>query len=148
MTKEIKIKTPAENILATLKGKKVLFLENDNSLDNGLDVFQEILQAGNIEHKVLFGLSKMNIEDIIAHITEYDAIVFQTRWQTDASLSLSEYMFALETKKIVVEVFLGDPTWYYKPKSAHDVYIYNHILNWFYKLSDKPYWDYKNEFDK
>jgi hypothetical protein len=39
----MKISTPSENILKTLKGKKVLFLENDNSLDNGLDCFEQRL---------------------------------------------------------------------------------------------------------
>lgn len=151
------MKTAEQNVAETLKGKKVLFLENGGSLDNGLDCFEEILIANNIEYKALFVLKEMPLEEVIKNINEYDCIVFMTQWVYDISKQLKDYMFSLEEKKIVVEVYLSDPTWYYKPKSAHDVYIYSCIRQWkddekqyekFYKLSQKPYWDYKNKFDK
>lgn len=157
MEKTIKIKTPEQNVIKTLTGKKVLFLENDNSLGNGLNEFENILKRGNIQYKILFSLSEMEVEDIIKEILSHDAIIFQTQWVYPISRKLSEYMFSLKEKKIVIECYISEPTWYYKPKAVHDVYIYHVMTLWgeaekdteaFYKLSEKPYWDYKNKFNK
>lgn len=138
------------NIVNTLRGKKVLFLENDNELDNGLDEFQRILEANDIEHKILFDLSSMNLQEIAKEINNHDAIVFMTQWVYDIAKKLKDYMFSLTEKKIVIEAYINTPTWYYKPKTIHDVYIYSCMgkeSENFYKLSNKPYWNYKNNFN-
>lgn len=70
-----------------------------------------------------------------------------------------EYIRELPEKKIVVEVYIHEPTWYYASQhgSIHDVYIYTCRMCFgkaekdtekFYKLTDKAYWDYENKFDK
>ena len=149
------MKTPTQNIVNTLTGKRVLFLENDNGLYNGLDKFESILKTNDIECKALFEVSELPMNVIVEHINEYDVIVFQTTWQTEYSKKLSDYIFALKTPKIIIEVPISDPTWYYKPKDiAHELYFYKPPFEWyieaetFIKLSDKAYWDYENKFDQ
>ncbi len=152
------IKTPTENILKTLNGKKILFLENASSLMNGVDCFEDRLKENKIKYKCLFNLKELPFEKIIKEISKHDCIVFQTQWVYKTSKDIKDYMFSLKEKKTVIEIYIGEPTWYYKPKSAHDLYIYTSYRPWkddpiknekFYKLSvRKPYWDYKNEFDK
>ena len=150
------IQTPRQNIIDTLKGKKVLFIENDNGLYNGLDAFEIILKNSKIKYKCLFEADQIPIEKIIKNILTHDAIVFQTRWVYPVSHKLRDYMFGLQEKKIVIECFIHEPSWYYKPDVVHDVYIYSYDKldnddgnsgHRFYKLSDAPYWDYKNQFD-
>lgn len=153
------LKTPTQNVIKTLTGKKVLFLENDNGLNNGLDEFERILQSANIEYTVLFDLSEKPLDEIIKAINECDAIVFMTQWVYKIANILFDYIKSLPEKKIVVEVFISEPTWYYKSQhgSKHDVYIYSCQMYFgeaekdteeFYKLTNKPYWDYKNGFNK
>lgn len=154
------IKHPKENFVDLLKGKKVLFLENDNGLYHGLDQLEELIIANKIKHKVLFEVGDMPLENIIAAIKKCDVLIFQTQWVYKVSKEISAYMFASKDKKIVIECYLGDPTWYYKPKAVHDVYICkpparydkDDVVNedhWkFFKLSQKPYWEYKNKFNK
>lgn len=147
--------TPAENIVSTLKGKKALFIENDNGLYYGLDQFERILKENNIEHTILFDVSNKPIETVLEAITKHDCIVFQTQWKIEISNKLLEYVKNLKDKKIIVEVYINEPTWYYKKQhgSKHDVYIYNFNEGFpenesFYKLTNKPYWEYKNQFNK
>jgi len=138
-----------------------LFLENDNGLYNGLDAVEELLQQNSIEYSCLFDLKEVPFETIIDQIGKHDAIVFQTQWVYEISHKLKEFMFASKDKKIVIECCICDPSWYYQPKAVvHDVYFVkaphysfekgeDQDLFWqFKKLSNKPYWDYKNEFDK
>ncbi len=157
--KATKINTPEQNVLKTLRGKKVLFLENDSELAHGLDEFERILQRGGIEYKALFNLSELPLETITQHINEYDAIVFQTQWVYEIATKLFEYVKNLPKKKIVIEVYINEPTWYYASQhgSKHDVYIYTCMVSWgepdketesFHKLTNVPYWDYKNKFNK
>jgi hypothetical protein len=85
--------------------------------------------------------------------------VFQTQWVYDISKKLLEYVKSIPKKKIVVECYIYEPTWFYKRQhgSKHDVYVYscdvlfgeeNKENETFYKLTNKPYWSYKNEFNK
>jgi hypothetical protein len=153
------LKTPTQNVIKTLTGKKVLFLENDNGLENGLDEFERILQSANIEYTILFELSEKPLDEIIKAINEHDAIVFMTQWVYEIAKKLFAYIKALPQKKIVIEVYISEPTWYYKSQhgSKHDVYIYSCQCYWgeadkdtetFYKLTNKAYWDYENGFNK
>lgn len=155
----IKINKPEDNVIATLKGKKVLFLENDNSLEHGLDEFENILKRAGIEYTVLFELDEKPIEDIIKAINEHDAIVFMTQWVYEIAQKLFDYIKSLPEVKTIVEVYIDEPTWYYKKQhgSKHDVFIYSCQVHWgepdkesesFHKLTNKAYWDYKNDFDK
>jgi ubiquinone/menaquinone biosynthesis C-methylase UbiE len=156
---ENKMNTPEQNVIGTLKGKKVLFLENDNCLSNGLEEFERILKSAGIEHTVLLELDQRPLEEITKAIDEHDALVFMTQWVYDISKKLFEYVKSLPEKKIVVEGYIHEPTWYYSTQHGthHDVYIYSCQVyrgeadkdtETFYKLTEQPYWDYENEFDK
>lgn len=148
------MKTVHDNIVDVLKDKSVLFLENDNGLYNGLDTLENILIENKIKYNCLFDLTSLSKEYIINQIHLYDAIVFQTTWTYDISKELYKFLESLKDEKIIIEHYINEPSWYYKPKVVHDVYICkiddNFDEDWwsFYKLSDKPYWDYKNKFDK
>lgn len=154
--------TPEQNIIATLKGKKVLFLENSSELDDQLiKEFVKILESANIEYRALCDLSevaKRDLDEIIEAVFEADAIVFMTQWVYTISFMMRELIENLKDKKIIVEIYISEPTWYYARQHGthHDVYIYTCNKMWegdpkeeekFYKLTDKPYWDYKNKFD-
>lgn len=153
------IKSPTQNVIDTLQGKKVLFLENDNELANGLDEFERILKGAEIEYTALFELSELPLQTITEAINSHDVIVFQTQWVYYIAKKLFECVKALPQKKIVVECYINEPTWYYKRQhgSKHDVYIYSCQVHWgeadketekFYKLTNKAYWDYKNGFNR
>lgn len=145
------MKTPAQNLYDTLNGKKVLFLENDMCLTYGVDKIRDLLKEKNIEYTILYDLSNVPLSDIENNILEHDAIIFMTTWKTNIAHELSDYMFSLRDSKIVIEVYIHEPTWFHRPKNvAHDVYIYSNLdgTEEFYKLSDKNYWEYKNEFNK
>jgi len=151
------VNTPTQNIFKTLNGKRVIFLENSNGLYHGLDVFENILKERGIKYKILLNLSQLPIDRVLKDINNTDVIVFQTQWVYPISNKLFEYISSLKKKKIIVEVPVGNhPTWDYKPKGIiHDVYWYRYLdegddrkKEGFYKLSRKPYWNYKNQFDK
>lgn len=146
-----------QNIVNAFRGKSVLFLENDLTLDNGVDEFWRVLTDNGIECKLFNTLFERDIEDIKEAIIQADVIVFMTQWVSDYAKVLHSFISNLPDKKDVVEVYLSEPTWYYKPDVIHDVYLYSCMVNWgvankrtenFYKLSETAYWDYKNEFDK
>ncbi len=145
------MKTPKENVVSVLTGKKCLFVENDGSLENGLDEMEKILMSNNIEYsKILYAETKP-IARIIDAIRDCDALIFMTQWRTDTSKLLFKYVSSLEVKKIIIEVFIYEPHWYYASQhgTIHDVYIYQHqrFSERFLKLTEKAYWDYENEFD-
>jgi hypothetical protein len=149
------MKTAKQNIVSLLTHKKVLFLEGDNGLYHGLEKVEQILIDAGIEYKALFNVRERPIDDIVAHIMQYDAIIFQTQWVYQVSQEIKKFAFGMKSKRIFIECYLSDPTWYFKPKVAHDVYILKAPLQWqteedmkFYKLSQKPYWDYKNKFNR
>lgn len=152
--------TPEQNIVNTLKGKKVVILENDNIIDDErLQEFVKILEANGIEYEAICDLTTVanyDINDIIEPVMKADAIVFMTQWVYEISKTMREFIADIQ-KKIIIEVYIGDPTWYYAKQHGthHDVYIYTCRKYWdspkesesFYKLSDEPYWSYKNKFD-
>lgn len=94
----------------------------------------------------MFDLSEKPLSEIAKAINECDVIVFQTTWLSDVSKKLFDYISSLPTKKIIVEVYIFEPTWYYASQhgSKHDVYIYNDRFEIFWLLCDRPYWEEKN----
>lgn len=148
------LNSPRENIINTLRDKKVLFLENDILLSYGVDQFEKILKSADIECTVLCDLSNVPMEDIVKAINEHDTIVFMTQWVYEISKKLFDYIKGLTEKKTIVEVYLSEPTWFLDKQhgSCHDLYIYKFLKIFpedesFYKISDTPYWEYKNKFD-
>ena len=149
------MKSAKENLFDTLVGRKILFLENDNGLYHGLDDLEDFLKEKNLKYKCMFEVSETPWSKIKKAIDSSNVIVFQTQWVYEVSKKIKEYAFSLKTPKIFIEVPVGrDPSFYYKPEGiAHDIYFLRVGLfsdeDWqFYKLSNKPYWDYENKFDK
>lgn len=153
--------TQAEtNILKSFKGKRILFLENSSCFDEygGQEEFVAILDKLNIEHTDMFSISEdYTIEQIKEAILEHDAICFMTQWVYEIAGTIRDYMFQLQSPKDVIEIYINEPSFYYAPETCHTVYIYTCDTYFgeaeketekFYKLSDKPYWDYKNKFDE
>lgn len=155
--------TPEQNIINTLQGKSVLFIENDSSLgDERLEEFAKILDSADIKYEVIVNandLMKQDVNLLTEPIIKADAIVFMTQWIYEVSRVLREFISELPDKKIIVEVYISNPSWYYSSQHGthHDVYIYScDKWDWnkpkeretFYKLTEEPYWDYENKFDK
>jgi len=156
------MKTPAQNFLSVVSGKNVLFLENDSGLYDDLANIEIFLKLNKVKYTVLCDIGDIQFEDITKAIELADVIIFQTQWVMNISMEIRDYMFTLKAKKIVIEAYINDPTWYYKPRSIHDVYILmpnstlfmgqyedDPTIYWkFYKLRPKkPFWTYKNNFD-
>lgn len=152
------MKTAIENIVKTLIGKKVLFLENGTGLEECSEEFQKLLNANSIENKVLEDIAEMDFKIVLDEITKADAIAFETQWVYEISKKLHDYLLKSKDKKAVIECYVNEPTWSRKPKSVHDVFIFTcdpvsielggGTPYEFYKLSNKGFWDYKNKFDK
>ncbi len=151
------MRTPEQNIIKTFKGKKLLCIENDNGLDNGVDTFQQILEKNGIEHRVIYDASNVPIEEIIAAIDWCDGIFFMTQWVYEISKKILEYVRNYQRPLDIIEICISEPTWYYKHQAGadqHNIYWYRKPLDYsedwerFFKLSNKPYWEYKNKFNK
>lgn len=145
--------TPAQNVIATLTGKRVLFIENDGCLENGLEAIEKILKDNNIFYEKILYASQKPLSLLVDKIKECECLIFMTQWLTETSKLLTQYVQSLQEKKIVIQVYIYEPTWYYSSQhgTIHDVYIYHNIdgrNESFYKLTEKAYWDYKNKFDK
>lgn len=154
---ELIIKTPQQNIIETLSDKKMLFIERDDDLYHGLEKIKSLLDKNKIENTCLFNASEKNIPQIVDQIMKHDGIIFRTNWNNELVDKLRDFMYTLRDKKIIIESYISEPRYYYKPKDLiHDFYICQPPLGtwedneeWkFLKLSANAYWDYKNKFDK
>lgn len=153
------INHPRHNIIATLSGKKILFLENGSHLEHQVNQFFKILADADLTPLVATEVHTLPLEHIASLINDADVIVFQTTWVHPSTTKLFEYISSLTEKKIIVECYLNNPTWYYARQhgSIHDVYIYSCAVYYdtiidesesFYQLTESPYWDYENKFNK
>lgn len=151
------MKTSQENILSVLKDKSILFIENDMGLYNGLDKVEELLIENKIKYNCLFDVSSLPLEYVKKQIEWSNVIIFQTTWTYEVSKQIHDFIASIKNdNKIIIEHYVNEPSWYYKPDVAHDVYIcrtplrdLDDIDDWeFYLLSEEPYWDYENKFDK
>lgn len=112
-----------KQLLKTFKGKRVLFIENDFTMHNSVGNFWRWCIENKIEYNCLFNVSKLPLEYTTEQLKWFDVIAFQTQWVYEVSHKLHEIVSNMKDKKIVVECYIGDPTWYVKPKVVHDVYI-------------------------
>jgi hypothetical protein len=123
------MKTPKQNLSKVLKGKKILFIENDRGLYNGLDFLVEYFKKAKITYDCLFQADEKPIEDVLKAISETDVIIFQTTWRTDTRKKLSNFLYESKDKKIIIEHCINDPHWYYQPDGVvHDIYFV-HLSN-------------------
>lgn len=123
-----------EKLQSVLYKKDCLFLERGNYLEDCIRLFYNWIVENKIEHNILFDLSNANLDYIKNQINRFDVIVFQTTWTYEISHTLYEYLKNLKDKKIIIECYINEPSWYYKPKGIiHDVFILNpdeDIDNW------------------
>lgn len=126
--KEIKDNIVNKELLKVLFNKNVLFLENDNSLTDAVGNFEIWLRHNKIQYNGLFSINDLaklegGFEYIKQQIDWYDVIAFQTTWTYEVSRVIEKYLRALKNKKIIIECYIYEPSWFYKPKGIrHDMY--------------------------
>ena len=145
--KEIKQNKVHKDMLKIFNNKDILFLENGQSHQNCDGNLEIWLIENKIRYNSLYNISKLPLEYVKNQIEYYDIIAFQTTWTYEISKTLEEYISKLENRKVIVECYINEPSWNYKPKVIHDVYILNSfgddMDDWtFDKLrTNKPYWE-------
>jgi len=113
-------------LLKITKGKRVLFLENDFTMHNAVGNFYDWCKLTNTEHNCLFNIGKLPLQYILEQIDWFDIISFQTTWTYKISHVLEEEIKKLKSKKIVIECYTNEPSYYRKPKGIkHDLYTLN-----------------------
>jgi hypothetical protein len=144
---EIKDNEVHKNLLKTFKNKRILFLENDYTMNHSVGYFWRWCKENKVEYNCLFNVSKLPADYIMEQVEWFDVIAFETQWVYEVSETLHKLISAMKDKKIVLECHTGDPTWFRKPKVVHDVYI---LKSWtgdmddwkFHKLRlNKAYWE-------
>jgi len=122
---EIKNNKVHKDMLKLFAGKRILFLENSNSLHVGVGNFEIWLRENKMEFNALFDVGSLSMDYIKGQIEYFDVIAFQTTWTYEVSRNISEFLKKSKDKKIIVESCIGkDPTWFYKPKGVvHDMYM-------------------------
>ncbi len=66
---------------------------------------------------------ELPFEYIIKQIDWFDVIVYQTTWTYEISHAIAEYLRNSNEKKIIVECYMSEPSFYRKPKGiVHDMY--------------------------
>lgn len=157
------MKTASENLLGVIKGKSILFLENQADLSIDLEHIETFLKLNQLEYKALNDLPKLDFEVITEAIRASEVIIFQTTWTKEIVSRLHKFLLELKEPKHIIEVYIDKPHWFYKPDAVHEVYIMrtnsqefmsmyenDPTPNWqFFKLhSTIPIWKFKNKFDK
>lgn len=152
------MKTAKENLLNIVKEKKILFLEGDNGLYNGLDDLERFFKANKIKYKCIFNIQDVKLAKVIKAILATDIVIFQTTWTYQITRDLHKFVSDLKDKKVIIEHYIHEPSWFRKPDVVHDVYVLktmeqfeeDHGRVWeFYKLHNtKGIWELKNKFDR
>lgn len=113
-----------KSLLKQFKGQRLLFLENDFTLNHAVGNFFKWCIENKIEYNVLFNLKHLPIDYIIEQVGWFDVIVFETQWVDDNAKELQSKISSLKDKKTVLECYIHEPTWFYKPKGIkHDVFV-------------------------
>lgn len=121
--KEFKLNDTHKKMLKVFSGRRVLFLENDYTMHDSVGNFWLWCRENKIEHNCLYNVGKLPVDYILEQLDWFDVIAFQTQWVSEKSHLLKEAISKLKDKKIVVECYISQPTWFYKPKVVHDVYV-------------------------
>ncbi len=114
-----------KKMLKTFERKSLLFLENDNSLSSSVGNFHRWCVHNKIETNSLFKVGELPMEYIKKQIDYFDVIVFQTQWVYEISKQLEQHLSTMKDKKIVIECYIHEPSWWHKPKVVHDVFVLN-----------------------
>lgn len=157
------MKTASENLLGIVKGKFILFLENDEDLSIDLVHIETFLKENKLDYKALNDLTNLDFEVIAEAIKASDVIIFQSTWTAAIVSKINEFFFAMKEPKHIIEVYTDLPHWFYKPDTAHDVYIMRtntYLFDPMFEEDPLPYWElhklhptipiwkFKNKFDK
>lgn len=157
------MKTASENLLDVVKGKSILFLENDEDLSIDIEHVETFLKLNEIDYKALNGLSKLDFEVIVEAIKASQVIIFQTTWSPAIVGKLYQLIYGLKDTKHIIEVYIDKPHWYFKPDADHEVYIMRTNSHEFISMYEAdptpywefrklhptiPYWEFRNKFDK
>lgn len=122
--KEIKNNVVHKSMLKLFSGKDILFLENDNRLHGPVGNLEIWLIENKIKYNSLFNVSDLSMEYIKGQIAYADIIAFETTWTYEVSKNIEKFLTLSKDKKIIVECYICDPSWYYKPKGVvHDMYV-------------------------
>jgi hypothetical protein len=142
-----------KQLLKLFAGRDVLFLENSIGLHDAVGNLERWLIENKVKYNAIFSIGDLGkleggVDYIMERISESDIIVFETTWTYDISKILEKKIAAMKNKKIIVEVYISEPSWWYKPKGVkHDVYVFSSededMDNWdFDKLRlNKPIWE-------
>lgn len=144
---EFKNNNVNKQMLKTFANKRVLFLENDFTMHNSIGNFWLWCREHKIEHNCLYNIAKLPLEYTLEQIEWFDVIAFQTQWVYEISKQLETALTKSKDKKIIVECYISEPSWYRKPNVVHDVFVldshYYDMDTWkFNKLRlKKAYWE-------
>lgn len=143
------------NLATTFKGKNVLFIENDYGLTPGLQHLRFLFSQYKIRYIELYGVGNTNADAVasLIKIGDIDGIAFQTTWTYESSHNFRKAILEIQKPLLILESYVAEPTLYYAIEdSPHTFFIYKHSneerRHKFYKLSQNPYWNYENGFDK
>ena len=157
------MKTASENLLGVVRGKFILFLENDADLSIDLEHIELFLKENKLDYKALNDLPNLDFEAIAEAIKASQVIIFQSTWTAAIVSKLNEFFIGLKDPKDIIEVYTDRPHWFYKPDTAHEVYIMrtnSYLFDPMFESDPLPYWElhklhpsipiwkFKNKFDK
>jgi hypothetical protein len=121
--KDIKNNDVHKAMLKLFEGRNVLFLENDNGLHNAVGNLEIWLMENKIKYNALYSVGDLSLEYIKGQIDYADIIAFETTWTYEISRKIEEYLTKSKDKKIIVECYISEPSWWRKPKGVvHDMY--------------------------
>ena len=122
--KEFKNNEVNKKLLKEFSGRRILFLENDFTMHNSIGNFWLWCKENKIEYNCLYNVRKLPIEYTLEQVDWFNVIAFQSQWVYEESFKLKEAIAGMKDKKTVVECYISEPTWYYKPKNVvHDVFV-------------------------
>ena len=121
---DIKQNEVHKSLIKTFNGRRILFLENDNTLSNAVGNFEIWLRENKMEFNSLFDIRALPLEYIKEQISWFDVIAFETTWTYEISGTIREFLTKSKDKKTILECYICDPTWWRKPKGViHDMYV-------------------------
>lgn len=138
------MKTASENLLGVVKGKFILFLENEEDLSIDLQHIGTFLTENKLDYKALNDLPNLDFEVIAEAIRASDVIIFQSTWVAAIVSKLHEFFTSLKDPKHIIEVYTDRPHWFYKPETAHEVYIMrtnSYLFDPMFEDDPLPYWE-------
>ena len=111
-------------LLKEFSRKRVLFLEDDYTLHSSVGNFWRWCVHNKVEHNTLFRIGELPSEYVMEQVLWFDVICFQTTWTYDVSRKLKGLISQMRERKTVLECYIHEPTWFYKPKGVvHDVFV-------------------------